>query len=239
MSFFLKKAISYFILPPGIFIVLLLIPALFLKNRFLRIYTLFLTLLLYLISIEPVKDLLYIPLEKPYMNIKEAKGDVIVVLGGGVSNRGELKRSSIKRLLGGFLLHKETGLPIVLSGGKATGLVEEAKIMKELLIKLGVEESRIFTDTRSRDTRENALYVKKICEEIKCSEIILVTSAFHMRRALETFKKAGLNPNPYPVDFRYEGRYNIYSFFPKSSAFEESSIAIREYIGIILYKLFY
>ncbi len=237
MSFFLKKLISYFILPPGIFIVIFLIFYLFSRRKFLKKLALFSAIALYLISIEPFKDLLYIPLEKPYKIPENPRGDAIVVLGGGVYNSGRLKASSFKRLITGFILHKRTGLPIILSGGAAISVIPEAKIMKELLKTFGVDEDYIYAEVNSRDTGENAKYVKKVCEKIGCETIILVTSGFHMRRAEALFKKEGFKVVPYPTDLKFEGRYNVYSFFPKYSVFYDSAIAIREYIGLLFYKL--
>jgi len=238
--FFLKKLISYLILPPGIYIALfLIIEVLSRKRKIIYIPAVAGALSLYLISIEPFKDLLFYPLESVYPKPKEVQGDVIVVLGGGAYNSGYLKASSYKRLITAFLLHRRTGKPLILSGGAAIGTIPEAKIMKELLLEFGVEEKDIHADLRSRDTRENAIYVKKICERINCKSVTLVTSAFHMKRAVSVFKKSGLKVQPYPTDFKFEGRYNLYSLFPKYSVFYDSSIAIREYIGLIFYTLAY
>jgi len=111
--------------------------------------------------------------------------------------------------------------------------------MRELLLRFGVQKDSIYTDLRSRDTRENALYVKRLCERIGCSRITLVTSAFHMHRAKRVFEKAGFWVQPYPTDFKFEGKYNLYSIFPKHSVLYDSTIAIREYIGILFYRLTY
>lgn len=238
--FFLKKLISYLILPPGIYIALFLLIGVFSrKKRIVYIPAVVGALSLYLISVEPFKDLLFYPLERAYPRPKEVKGDAIVVLGGGAYNSGYLKASSYKRLITAFLLHRRTGRPLILSGGAAIGVIPEAKIMKELLLEFGVDEEDIYADLRSRDTRENALYVKEICGRIGCKGITLVTSAFHMKRAVRVFEKAGLKVQPYPTDFKFEGRYNLYSLFPKYSVFYDSSIAIREYIGLIFYALAY
>ncbi|EDP74763.1 YdcF family protein [Hydrogenivirga sp. 128-5-R1-1] len=238
--FFIKKLISYLILPPGIFIALfLLIAVLSRKRKLIYVPALAGALALYLISVEPFKDVLFYPLESPFKTPKRIRGDVIVVLGGGAYNSGYLKASSYKRLIAGFLLHRRTGKPLILSGGAAIGVIPEAKVMKELLLEFGVEEKDIYADLRSRDTYENAKYVRNICEKIGCRSITLVTSAFHMRRALMVFKKTGLEVQPYPTDLKFEGRYNLYSAFPKYSVFYDSSIAIREYVGLLFYSLYY
>ncbi|NPA41911.1 MAG: YdcF family protein [Aquificae bacterium] len=238
--FFLKKLISYLILPPGIFIALfLLIAVLSRKRKVVYIPAVAGALTLYLISVEPVKDLLFLPLEGRYKQPSVVEGDVIVVLGGGAYNSGYLKASSYKRLITGFLLHRRTGKPIILSGGASIGVIPEAKIMRELLMEFGVSDREIYADLRSRDTYENAKYVRELCERLGCRKVTLVTSAFHMARAVRVFEKAGLEVQPYPTDFKFEGRYNLYSLFPKYSVFYDSSIAIREHIGTLFYKLFY
>ncbi len=236
--FFVKKIISYFILPPGLIIVIFLIIYLLSKRRFFVKYiSLFSALFLYAISIEPVKDLLLIPLEDAYKRPKYLKGDIVVVLGGGTYNRGDLKSDAMKRLITAFVLHKRTGLPIILSGGSALNNLPESSIMKQFLLELGVNESLILTDKRSRDTVENAFYVKKLCEKIGCKSIILVTSAYHMYRAVRTFEKAGLVVVPYPTDYKTDRKYNLFSFFPKMSVLNDTYRALREYIGIAFYKL--
>ncbi|AAC07762.1 YdcF family protein [Aquifex aeolicus] len=236
--FFLKKLISYFILPPGIYVIAFLFISFLSKGKFLRRFALLCALSLYLISVEPIKDLLIYPLENYYKKPEVLKGDAIVVLGGGVYNNGRLKASSFKRLITGFLLYKELKKPIILSGGASINVIPEAKVMKELLRSFGVPEEDIYTDVRSRDTFENAKFVKEMCEKLlKCKEVILVTSGFHMPRAVGVFKKAGLEVIPYPTDLKFEGKYNVYSLFPKYSVFYDSSIAIREYIGLLFYKL--
>lgn len=238
MNFFLKKLISYFILPPGIFIISFLAIYIFTKQKIVKKLALFSALSLYLISIEPVKDLLIFPLESAYKAPQTFYADAIVVLGGGVYNNGKLKSSSYKRLITGFLLHRNMDVPIILSGGAAINTIPEASVMRELLKAFGVKEDKIFTDVKSRDTAENAKYVKEICEKkLKCRKIVLVTSGFHMIRAVNTFKKMGIEVIPYPTDLKFEGKYNVYSLFPKYSVLYDSAIAIREYIGLVFYKL--
>ena len=237
--FFLKKLVSYFILPPGIFILLLLLIATLAKRKAVRRLALFSALSLYLISTEPVKDALIYPLESEYSRGDASRAQAIVVLGGGVYNSGYLKSSSYKRLITAFLLHKDTGLPIILSGGASIRTIPEAKVMEKLLREFGVEQGSIYSELRSRDTKENALYVKRVCKRLGCRRIALVTSAFHMGRAIRMFEKMGFEIEPYPTDFRFDGRYNFYSLFPKSSVFLDSSTAIREYIGRLFYRLAY
>ncbi|MGB9766890.1 MAG: YdcF family protein [Sulfurihydrogenibium sp.] len=238
--FFLKKLITFFILPPGLFIVTFGVIA-YVGRRDRRVFVLsFLSgLFIYLLSIEPVKDFLLKPLETKYSQPKEVYGDVIVVLGGGSYNTGILTEDSLKRVLTGFVLHKRLNVPIILSGGSAITNLPESEAMKSVLNELGVDKSMIFTDVNSRDTLQNAFFTKKICEKYGFKSIILVTSAYHMPRSVMVFEKAGLQVIPYPTDFKMDKKYTLYSYFPKMNVLQDSTKAIREYVGIIAYKLNY
>lgn len=236
--FFLKKLITFFILPPGLFVVIFWIVA-FLGRKDKKVFVLsFLSgFIIYLLSIEPVKDTLLSPLETKYSQPKNVNGDVIVVLGGGSYNTGILTEDSLKRVLSGFVLHKKLNVPIILSGGSAITNLPEAEAMKGVLDELGVDKSMIFTDVYSRDTLQNAFFTKRICQKYGFKNVILITSAYHMPRSVMVFEKAGLKVIPYPTDFKMDKKYTIYSYFPKMNVLQDSTKAIREYVGIIAYKL--
>ncbi|RMH80617.1 MAG: YdcF family protein [Acidobacteria bacterium] len=240
MSFFLKKLVLPLILPPTLFILAFLLIGIFSHRRTLaKTLSIMSALSLYLLSIEPVKDLLYRPLEEAYPVPKELKVDALVVLGGGAYSTGILKEDSMKRLLTAFVLHKKTGLPIVLSGGSAVGNLPEAEIMKAMLQELGIEKSAVISEVRSRNTLENAFYVKELCEKRGFKRIALITSAYHMPRAMEAFKRLGVDVVPYPTDFKQDKRYNLFSYMPRMSVLNDSYKALREHLGSLAYSLLY
>lgn len=239
MILFLKKLLSSLILPPSSFIILFLIVALLSRRKIASLIAFFGAFSLYMISVEPVKDALYRPLENAYPVPQEVKGDVLVVLGGGAYSTGVLKEDSMKRLLTAFILHKKYGLPIVLSGGSPIGSLPEAEIMKELLEELGVDKKNIITEVKSRDTLENALYLKEISKKHGFKKVILITSAYHMPRAVEAYKKVGIEVLPYPTDFKQDKRYNLYSFLPRAGVLNDSYKALREYLGFLAYQILY
>jgi uncharacterized SAM-binding protein YcdF (DUF218 family) len=206
------------------------------KRKLAKLIAFSFALFVYLLSIEPIKDVLYKPLEETYPVPSKPEGDAIVILGGGAYNTGILKEDSTKRLLTGFVLHKQTDLPIIPSGGASIGTLPEAEVMKGLLLTLGVGKGKIHTDVNSRDTEENAQEVKKLCERLGCKRVVLVTSAYHMRRAVLSFQKTGLEVVPYPTDFKRDMRYNLYSLLPKMSVFADSYKALREYLGLVWYS---
>jgi uncharacterized SAM-binding protein YcdF (DUF218 family) len=120
--FFLKKLITHLILPPGLLVIAFVLLGILTKRKLAKFIAFSFALFVYLLSIEPIKDLLYKPLEEAYPVPFKPEGDAIVILGGGAYNTGILKEDSTKRLLTGFVLHKQTDLPIILSGGASIGV---------------------------------------------------------------------------------------------------------------------
>ncbi|MGC8852326.1 MAG: YdcF family protein [Hydrogenobacter sp.] len=234
--FFLKKLLSSLFLPPGFFILAFLLISFFERKKKLTYYfSMTCALCLYLLSIEPVKDALFTPLENKFPVPGRVEGDALVVLGGGSYKTGILKEDSMKRLLTALTLHKKTGLPIILSGG--AGSLPDAEVMKSILLDLGVDKRNIITEVQSRDTKENAMYVKKVCQERNYRKIILITSAYHMPRAVLLFEREGISVLPYPTDFKRDLMYNLYSLLPKMSVLSDSVKALREYLALLFLKL--
>ena len=116
--------------------------------------------------------------------------------------------------------------------------------MKNVLVSIGVGKHYVITEDKSNDTYQNALYVLKICRKKDFSRIILVTSAYHMPRAMLLFTKStksGAFKNikiiPYPDDFKTDMHYNTYSYFPQLAYLLTSSEALHEYIGYVYYYM--
>jgi len=252
LMFFVKKCITYFVIPPGIFIVLFIISGLLSKRRIASITAFVSAFLLYGLSIEPIKDFLVYPLEKQYiasMCIPSLSGknayqgdvakklttiDAIVVLGGGVYENGTLKEDSANRMLAGYSTHALTHKTLILSGGSAIGNVRESNIIYTMLLQLNVNKNKIIIENTSRDTMENAHNVMKMCNNNGWHRIALITSAYHMPRAVKLFHASSLHVEPVPTDSKLDLHYTVYSFMPKFSSLGNSSKAIREYIALIV-----
>ena len=213
MVYFLKFGASW-LLPPGIFIVALFALAWYAWKRrgARRIAALLfaLTFVFYLLCTSVVAERSLGWLEQAYLPPAEPAGDVIIMLGGGampdspdVDGVGALCSSPANRLLTAVRLQRKLGVPILLSGGQVyedTGA--EAKIARRILIDLGVPESKILVETRSINTTQNARYSAEILRAQGLTQPILVTSAFHMKRAVLNFKKQGIDVVPYPADYQ-------------------------------------
>jgi uncharacterized SAM-binding protein YcdF (DUF218 family) len=115
---------------------------------------------------------------------------------------------------------------------------KEAIILKDYLIKIGIPEEDILVESNSRNTYENAKESVKVLPPDKGYTFLLITSAFHMRRAVACFKKQGYSFDTYVTD-RYAGkrRWNIDLFVPKAEILSYWAILFREIGGLAAYKI--
>ncbi|HWO98127.1 MAG TPA: YdcF family protein [Bacillus sp. (in: firmicutes)] len=244
---YITKFIYGFMMPPGIFILALLWLSvrLYRQGRWEGKLLTAVTIGLYVFSTPYVGDRLIHSLEARYEPPEVVKGDVIVMLGGGatsdtpdITGEGHLSGSAANRLLTAARLYHETKLPVIVSGGSVysdSGL--EADIAKRQLIDLGVPEENILTETRSLNTKQNAVYTKEIMDKQKWKRPVVVTSAFHMERALRNFAQTGLEAQPYPTDYKKSFALEAHpnNFVPMSSTY--TGIALKEYLGILTLPL--
>ena len=125
---YLIKVIYTAILPPAIFVLLLILISwrLWRSNRLISGANLLVAGLLYISSIQPFSELVIRELEYRYTIPQQVSGDVIVVLGSGAINdvpvpnawSGQVSDVAAQRLIAGFALHRQTGLPLLLCGGE-------------------------------------------------------------------------------------------------------------------------
>jgi uncharacterized SAM-binding protein YcdF (DUF218 family) len=203
---------------------------------------------LYLFSIEPVALGLWSSLEAdpPKSAPREEPYDVVVLLGGLVEEGPTelhglaMYNENVERLLvTRELLADGRAKKVLLSGGAASGRsVIEARILADELARMGIARDRMVLEEISRNTRENAVEAKRIADREGWQSMVVVTSAFHMRRALGCFRKVGLSPDTLPVDFRtYRFELLRASFLPRTGALNTSAVAIRELFGRVVYRL--
>jgi uncharacterized SAM-binding protein YcdF (DUF218 family) len=251
MLSFLKGLSQALLLPHTSFYLLLFLALvlIMLKNKWGKRLLIFTLVLFYLLSITPVSNSLLRLLENRYPSLEAPPEGIkyVVVLGGGTLNRetrlpttSRLNASSTARLLEGIRLFKqiEDGV-LVTSGGSSKNIpIEDLSCYqtKRLAIMLGIEEDKIIQICDSRDTYEEAKDVKGVVEN---EPFLLVTSAFHMPRSVYLFEKLGMNAIPAPCDFKGQSKYNYsYSpFLPITGHLSNSSLAIKEYIGLLFYRL--
>jgi uncharacterized SAM-binding protein YcdF (DUF218 family) len=167
--------------------------------------------------------------------------DVLVVLGGGIKippreGPAVLASNSLYRTLRAFELHRQTGLPIVVSGGPADGpgSLTVAGEMAKLLVELGVPETEILREEVSTSTRSNAVETVRILRERGFKRPILVTSALHVRRAELLFAQLGIPVDGVGCDFRQD-RFPLQtrSLIPSNAALAAHQEWLHEALGMV------
>ena len=249
----LYKVLYAFIMPPGGIISLLVLFNIYLywkkiKGKFILTGII---ILFYLLPMQFTAFHLIKPLENMYVNysveeLKTQNHDVIIMLGGGAINNiadidgdGQVSGYVANRMLSVMRLSNQLDLPVILSGGKVfadTG--READIEQRIFKGMGINENKLILENQSRNTVENARNSKEIMQRYGFSRPILVTSGFHMPRSMLIFKREGFEPVPYVTDYQLSGKlaWSIFNFVPNNGAFNNSCMAIREYMGILALK---
>lgn len=255
----LRKIFMQWMFPPGIIIIafmLLYFLLILRKKKIATFFMVFFVLILFLLSSWLGEYILLRPLEKRYLFNLDLSVDnpgfinpIIVVLSGDSGNRNILNSEinsdigeiTLSRLMGAFLFFKKFNYPILVSGGIAPDQNEEipsAIAMKQLLVELGVPENNIITETQSRTTLENAIYTLDYVARSGYQEVLLVTSALHMPRAMLVFANARINIIPIPVNFLFNNeKPGILSIIPNRSSWEHNLRAWHEWIGLFYYKI--
>ena len=251
MYFFLSKLLPLFVYPLGLGILLVLLAALATwrgRRGGAAGLALLAVVFLWLPSTPVVSAWLMYSLESHFTPApveSVPKGDAIVVLGGGIADIGRQGDSldmdaAYDRLYHALALYRGGRAPLmVVSGGAAEGRLSEAEVMDRLLREHGVPETAILRETKSRTTRENGVKTRELLESRGLSRIILVTSAYHMDRALGVFRRLDLNATPSATDHRVDLRtpeFPVLDWLPSAKALATSTTAIHEYIGMEGYR---
>ena len=108
----------------------------------------------------------------------------------------------------------------------------EAPFARRELEDLGIAHDRILLEDRSRNTIENALYSKQIAQPKPGERWLLVTSAYHLPRAIGVFRKVGFAVEPCPVDWRTRGMDDALRPFPTvGDGLRRADTAMREWVA--------
>jgi uncharacterized SAM-binding protein YcdF (DUF218 family) len=249
MVFLLKKAVSAIILPPGLFIVVFLAVGfgLYKKSKKLFVILTMSGIALLLFSTEYVAHRLSKPLEYHAPDSPDFRGDVIIVLGGGIMEEYDLNdeailglsSTSVQRILCAHFYRKANKLPVIYSGGTFwPGALSEASVAGRMFALLGEPAAQFYEEGRSIDTAENALFSKKKMEEMGLRDAIIITSAIHSRRAHLLFKQAGIRHSFQICDkFNKSPGLSFWSLVPNMDSLRQSSNALKEYLGIAFYSI--
>ncbi|MGB0723747.1 MAG: YdcF family protein, partial [Gammaproteobacteria bacterium] len=256
-AFLLKNLVKALLLPPGGPLVLLLI-GLFLLGRARRTGVLFIalgTVSLVAVSTPWVAGQLRAQVETyaafdpdSLQSPTPASGSpqAIVILGGGrdryapeYGGSDTVGSMSLVRLRYGAWLHRQTGLPILVTGGTpGTATVPEASLMAQVL----EDEFQVpvrWRESRSENTEQNARLSYTLLKDHGVERILLVTQGFHMPRAISVFERAGFSVTAAPTQVltRDKGMTGVFDLLPSASALLASRRALHEMLGRFWYTL--
>jgi uncharacterized SAM-binding protein YcdF (DUF218 family) len=211
--------------------------------------------LLLIAGLSPLGNALILPLENrfPRAGLDKPPPPTGFVLLGGAEDRlvgkargaPSLNEAGDRVLEAAMLANRFPDAKIAFSGGDAGVLYtsdSEAEGAAALFTQLGIPRDRLILEAAARDTYENAALLKQ--ELDKRGEIgpgkrwLLITSAYHMPRAIGAFRKAGFDVDSWPVDYRTRGRADLKRPFDKvSEGLRRVDVASREWVGLLAYWL--
>ena len=251
--FFILSKLAWILLSPANLIILLVLIAivmLFIKKVSMAKWLLSCTMLFATsLLFYPLGDKLIYPLEARFSKPEPLPVaiDGIIVLGGAAqliqsANWGTMELgTAADRYIGAAILAKRyPSAPVIFSGGSGLlgyqDLSREGDIARSLLTVIGIDDNRLIIEQDARNTFENFLLLKPLLPD-DAGTYLLITSAYHMTRAVGIARKQHINVIPYPVDYR--------SSLPMFSAASFSLLhqlnvlepAWREWIGLTVYYL--
>lgn len=182
----------------------------------------------------------------PLVSVAGSGAQAIVILGGGRlyaapedEGRDQPGRQTLMRLRHGAKLQRQTGLPIMVSGGAPDAAGEsEAAVMARSLR----EDFRVpvrWMEDGSDNTAQNAQLSKQQLQQAGITQVLLVTDALHMPRAKAVFTHAGLTVIPAPTSFLAQKPLAAEDFIPNVRALEISHYVLHERLGMLWYRLRY
>jgi uncharacterized SAM-binding protein YcdF (DUF218 family) len=253
MFFILSKVLGFFAAPSNVAVVLGLLGALLLATRLARVGRLLMVaslIALAVLGLSPLGNALIIPLEQRFPPWDDRRGppDGIVVLGGGITpdvsaahNEVALNEAGERVTAGVALARRYPDARIIYSGGSGALLFDEgseAAAAVRIFESLGIPPARIIAEEQSRNTVENGVFSLLLAMPRPGERWLLVTSAYHMPRAMGVFRAAGFPVEAYPVDWRTRGPQDVWRPFPTlGSGLERADTAMREWVGLLVYWL--
>ncbi|UYZ64398.1 YdcF family protein [Hymenobacter weizhouensis] len=249
--FFILSKLLYYLLLPTVWLVGLLVAAVLVRRPPWRRRLLLATTVLALLTTNPalVNEAL-LAWELPPVRLSQLPAHDAGVLLTGIT---EVRKSphdrvyveqGADRLLHTLWLYRAGRIRrIIVSGGSGavqTVARSEAEELRILLRLAGVPARDILLETRSRNTRENALYTRQLlAQHPDIRSVVLITSAFHQRRALGCFRKVGVHPTPFPAGYYSQDRQLTpdYLLVPDAQALLLWSVLAREISGYLVYKV--
>ncbi len=253
MTVYLSKILQTLVFPLGMSIAVMVLGLLLLLFRRHRVGIAAITaglILLWAASISPTAAWLTRLLEQDYPPRPVAdtpRSDLAIVLGGALGGAAPPRVApdlggGVDRVWFAAQLYRQDRVPRLLVVGGNTPWTpqapSEASSIKELLVAWGVPAEAVDIETGSLNTWENALGARRVIGAEVSGPLLLVTSGTHMRRALATFTRAGLDviPATAEVSWTEGGKFTALDLIPNAGALAQTTLAFKEHLGLIVYR---
>jgi uncharacterized SAM-binding protein YcdF (DUF218 family) len=254
MFFYVSKAFWLLAAPSNLigFVLLASVVALVMKRYVAGRNLVILACAAYLVAgFSPLGQIMLRPLEDRFKRPQSLPSDLkgIIVLGGAIDEQmsaarksSELTGSGGRMTEAAALAHKYKSAKLFFSGGSASILgsdLTEAGAGKKFFVEQGISADRIVLEDKSRNTRENAEFLKRLAAPKAGETWVLVTSAWHMPRSVGIFREVGFKVVPWPADYSTHGTARDWSkpVFEASRGLKLTDRATKEWIGLIVYYL--
>jgi len=248
MSWFTTNLIATFLMPPLSLLLALALGILLLyrRRRFARPLILASCVLLWVASTPYFAEgaLHLLEARTTALGNAQQNAEAIVILGGGTyfhapefAGQDAIGDATLVRLRYGARLQRETGKPILVTGGTLLdNHLSEAQQMRTAL-KQDFSVPVRWTEDNSENTFENAQYSFRILQQEGIRKIYLVTHAWHMPRAADAFRRAGFEVVEAPTAFTTRYRIDPLAFLPQAGAMQDSKFFVHEVIGLFWYRV--
>ncbi|MGY6276116.1 YdcF family protein [Methylomonas sp. MgM2] len=190
-----------------------------------------------------------------FSRVQQSGPQALVVIGGGLSKYAEYGQNltvntrTLARLRYAAILAKQFHLPVLVSGGRVFSSERSSEYPSEASVMAGVLEKEFnipvaWKEPQSRNTQENARFSHDMLSRFGVKNIVLVTQAYHMPRALREFTRAGFTVLPAPTAFitdQWGGPidFTIFDFLPSSASLMNSFLLAHESLGMLWYLIRY
>jgi uncharacterized SAM-binding protein YcdF (DUF218 family) len=249
MFFTLSKLVLPVVVPSNLIAVIIGLGVLATATQFRRfglVLSILGAILLFAFGLGPIGvwsvGLLENRFERPGADL--AAPDGIIVLGGAISPemlqyRAVLMPQGARMTEAVMLARRFPEVRVIFTGGSADSSISEAEAAKQFFTAIGLSPERTIYETRSRNTSENAAFTAKLIALQPGTRWLLVTSAFHMPRAIGAFRHVGFNVIPWPADYLSLGGLRELAA-PTESVSEGLrlfDVGAKEWMGLLAYRV--
>jgi len=252
MFFYLSQFFGILMMPLTIVLILMILGIKYAQSKKGRAFSVSALILLFLLSNEFISNLSMSLWEPKFKSFDELPNYEYGVVLTGVTNLSKTTydrtffNKGADRATHAMQLYKLGKInKILITGGQGlnpTNTNTEALLLKNFMILSGVNETDILIEDQAKNTYQNAIFSRSILEAKQYNfnqPLLIITSAFHMKRSEGCFLKAGMKVDTFPVDYYSEDiRFNIQTlFYPQVNSIVIWNKLIKEWVGIAIYKL--